>query len=197
MSCLRGEIVLARRLGHFFFKKYLPSCLIVIMSFVGFWIPTDSYPARIALVVTSLLGLITQEIQSSGEINASYVVALNIWYIICISFVFLALIEFGFAMFHFQKKNQLNCQSLYQKLNLQRQSLETASDLPFSITRPSHTTKSQPIRHDDQHWMRLIAQKLIATNLRDGNAVDILSRRLFPVSFAICIALYITFFQLF
>lgn len=68
------------------------------MSFVGFWIPTNSYPARVTLVITSLLALITQQLQTSAEINASYVVALNIWMIICISFVFLAFIEYTFAI---------------------------------------------------------------------------------------------------
>lgn len=84
--------------GHFVVKKYIPSFLIVVMSFVGFWIPTNAYPARVALVITSLLALITQQLQSSAEISASYVVALNLWMIICITFVFLALIEFAFAI---------------------------------------------------------------------------------------------------
>lgn len=106
-SCVRGGIILTRRIGHFLIKKYIPSFLIVTMSFVGFWIPTDSYPARIVLTVTSLLALITQEIETSAEINASYVVALNVWMIICISFVFLAIVEFGFAMLHFHKNLQV------------------------------------------------------------------------------------------
>lgn len=167
------------------------------MSFLGFWIPTDSYPARIALVVTSLLGLITQEIQSSGEISASYVVALNIWYIICIGFVFLALVEFGFAMLHFHKNSQLVCQSLYQKLNEQRHSVEMGNDQPFTLTRCSIAGKAAAVKHDDTHWMRIIAQKLISTNPKNQNSVDIVSRKLFPLSFAVCIALYIAFLQVF
>ncbi|CAG2180406.1 unnamed protein product, partial [Oppiella nova] len=75
------------------------------MSFVGFWIPVTAYPARVALVITALLALITQQHQSA-EVNVSYVIALNVWMIICIAFVFFALIEYAIAIAY--------CESFYR-----------------------------------------------------------------------------------
>jgi len=66
------------------------------MSFIGFWIPTSSSPARVSLAVTALLSLIAQQIQT--ELNVSYIHAMEVWAIMCISFVFATLIEYALAI---------------------------------------------------------------------------------------------------
>jgi hypothetical protein len=35
-----------RRLGYYLFHTYLPTCLIVIMSWISFWIKPEAVPAR-------------------------------------------------------------------------------------------------------------------------------------------------------
>jgi hypothetical protein len=40
---------LQRNLGYFVFQTYLPSCLIVILSWVSFWINHEATAARVAL----------------------------------------------------------------------------------------------------------------------------------------------------
>ena len=97
LSCLRGNVVLERFIGHFIIQKYIPSTLIVMMVMVGFWIPSNAYPARTALSITGLLALITQQMQAS-TLNVSYIMALNVWMLICITFVFLSLIELALSV---------------------------------------------------------------------------------------------------
>lgn len=46
------------------------------------------------IIVTPLLTLVTQSAQINSEINVSYVVALHIWMMSCIFFVFMALVEY-------------------------------------------------------------------------------------------------------
>ncbi len=53
---------------------------------------------KVALLVTPLLTLVTQNININSEINVSYVVALHWWMTICIFFVFMSLIEFAVAI---------------------------------------------------------------------------------------------------
>jgi len=95
-SCLVATIHLKRNVGNYLIKRFVPSFLIVIMTFIGFWIPTSIPPARVSLIITALLALIAQQIQA--ELNVSYVYALEVWTIICIIFVFSTLIEYAIAI---------------------------------------------------------------------------------------------------
>lgn len=96
-SCLYGRLELRRRAGYFLINKYAPSTLIVAMSFVSFWMPCEAYPARVTLSVTSLLSIVTQQYQTAMP-GVSYVVALNVWMIVCIGFVFLGLVEYALVV---------------------------------------------------------------------------------------------------
>ncbi len=57
-------------------------------------------------VITALLALITQQHQSS-EVNVSYVIAMNVWMIMCITFVFFGLIEYAIAIAYAESRERL------------------------------------------------------------------------------------------
>ena len=103
-------IRLKRNYGKYLIKLFIPSALIVIMTFIGFWIPTQVTPARVSLIITALLALITQQIQ--GELNISYIYALEVYTIICILFVFATLIEYAIATSWPQKRTNLQQNSI-------------------------------------------------------------------------------------
>ncbi|GFY69330.1 uncharacterized protein TNIN_138221 [Trichonephila inaurata madagascariensis] len=52
--------VFVRQLMGSFINVFLPSTLIVAVSWISFWIRVEAAPARVALSVTSLLTLCTQ-----------------------------------------------------------------------------------------------------------------------------------------
>lgn len=56
-TCLAVVFNLKRRLGYHLFHTYIPSALIVVMSWISFWIKPEAIPARVTLGVTSLLTL--------------------------------------------------------------------------------------------------------------------------------------------
>lgn len=56
-TCLAVVFNLRRRLGYHLFHTYIPSGLIVVMSWISFWIKPEAIPARATLGVTSLLTL--------------------------------------------------------------------------------------------------------------------------------------------
>ena len=60
-TCLMVEFKFRRRLGYFMFHTYIPTCLIVMMSWISFWIKPEAVPARVTLGVTSLLTLSTPQ----------------------------------------------------------------------------------------------------------------------------------------
>lgn len=97
-SCLKGRIQLSRRLSYYAIRFYGPSFLIVITSFMGFWMPVLAWPARIAIIITPLLTLVTQQSQISSEVQIHYVCALHIWMVVCQGFVFGCLVEYALAI---------------------------------------------------------------------------------------------------
>ena len=54
-SCLKAEFYLQRALGYHLVQSYLPTILIVVISWVSFWLDVEAIPARITLGVTTLL----------------------------------------------------------------------------------------------------------------------------------------------
>lgn len=62
-TCLGAEFILQRQMGYYIIQMYVPSLLIVILSWVAFWINMDAAPARTALGITTVLTMTTQ---SSG-----------------------------------------------------------------------------------------------------------------------------------
>ncbi|RWS21356.1 glycine receptor subunit alpha-2-like protein, partial [Leptotrombidium deliense] len=54
-SCLKAEFHLHRSLGYHMVQSYLPTSLIVFISWVSFWLDVDAIPARVTLGVTTLL----------------------------------------------------------------------------------------------------------------------------------------------
>ena len=51
---------LERQYGFFMLQTYVPTILIVILSWISFWINMDAIPARISLGVTTVLTMATQ-----------------------------------------------------------------------------------------------------------------------------------------
>ena len=54
-SCLVAEFHLHRSIGYHLIQSYLPSILIVGISWVSFWMDIDCVPARVTLGVITLL----------------------------------------------------------------------------------------------------------------------------------------------
>ena len=56
-SCLLAELHLKRSLGFHMVQSYLPTILIVVISWVSFWMDVDCVPARVTLGVITLLAV--------------------------------------------------------------------------------------------------------------------------------------------
>ncbi|EPB75167.1 hypothetical protein ANCCEY_05738, partial [Ancylostoma ceylanicum] len=48
-SCLRTQMVLRREFSYYLLQLYIPSFMLVIVSWVSFWLDKDSVPARVTL----------------------------------------------------------------------------------------------------------------------------------------------------
>ncbi|KAI1289871.1 Glutamate-gated chloride channel [Halotydeus destructor] len=95
-SCVKVELLFKREFSYYLILIYVPCCMLVIVSWVSFWIDPNSAAARVALGITSLLTMSRQ----ISSINASlppvsYTKAVDVWTGCCLTFVFGALLEFA------------------------------------------------------------------------------------------------------
>ena len=77
-------------------QVYIPSSLIVVMSWVSFWLNRGAAPARVSLGVTTVLTMTTL----INSVNAalpkiSYMKSIDIYLFVCFFMVFGALIEYA------------------------------------------------------------------------------------------------------
>ncbi|XP_033742246.1 glycine receptor subunit alpha-3-like [Pecten maximus] len=115
-TCLEAGVRLKRNTGYYVIQVFVPSILIVILSWVSFWIDIDSTPARISLGVLTVLTMTTQSSGARSQLpRVSYVKAIDVWMATCLFFVFGALIEFAYANVTFRgKKKEKGLQTTIQ-----------------------------------------------------------------------------------
>lgn len=83
-------------MGYFVIQIYVPSILIVALSWVSFWLSAEAIPARISLGVLTILTMTTQTSGANASLpRVSYIKAIDIWMLSCLLFVFVALLEFS------------------------------------------------------------------------------------------------------
>uniref|UniRef100_A0A646QDA8 Glycine receptor subunit alpha-3 n=1 Tax=Hemiscolopendra marginata TaxID=943146 RepID=A0A646QDA8_9MYRI len=107
-DCLKAVIHFRRRFGFFLVNVYVPSVMIVMVSWTGFWIDINSAPARISLSVTTLLTISTKASSlQSMTAEVSYIKAIDVWMGVCMGIVFFSLVEFVFANYLWRRNAKL------------------------------------------------------------------------------------------
>ncbi|XP_060084303.1 glycine receptor subunit alpha-2-like [Ylistrum balloti] len=95
-SCVGFNIKLTRNYGYYLIQVYIPTSLIVMLSWVSFWLNIDAVPARISLGLLTVLTMTTMSSSARSELpRVSYIKAIDVWMAICLLFVFAALIQFA------------------------------------------------------------------------------------------------------
>ncbi|XP_069097104.1 gamma-aminobutyric acid receptor subunit delta isoform X2 [Pleurodeles waltl] len=92
---------LRRNRWVYIIQSYVPSILLVAMSWVSFWITQSAVPARVSLGITTVLTMTTLMVSARSSLpRASAIKALDVYFWICYVFVFAALVEYAFAHFN-------------------------------------------------------------------------------------------------
>ncbi|XP_045122274.1 glycine receptor subunit alpha-3-like isoform X2 [Portunus trituberculatus] len=105
-SSLKVSFDLRRQNGYHVLQTYIPTILIVVISWVSFWLdPKNAVPGRVSLGVTTLLTLTTLASGIRAQLPpVSYVKAIDVWIGMCMIMVFGALLEFTFVNWLANKK---------------------------------------------------------------------------------------------
>ncbi|KAM6999906.1 gamma-aminobutyric acid receptor subunit pi [Tautogolabrus adspersus] len=110
------HFALRRNVLFFILETYVPSILLVVLSWVSFWISQSSVPARTCIGVTTVLTMTTLMMGARTSLpNANcFIKAIDVYLGICFTFIFGALLEYACA--HFYTMQNQTIEDLYREL---------------------------------------------------------------------------------
>ncbi|ELK33766.1 Glycine receptor subunit alpha-2 [Myotis davidii] len=191
-TCIEVKFHLERQMGYYLIQMYIPSLLIVILSWVSFWINMDAAPARVALGITTVLTMTTQSSGSRASLpKVSYVKAIDIWMAVCLLFVFAALLEYAAVNFVSRQHKEFLRLRRRQKRQNKEEDATRESRFNFSGYGMGHclqvkdgtavkTTPANPIPQPPKD-ADAIKKKFVDRAKR----IDTISRAAFPLAFLI------------
>ena len=91
-----ATFVLKREPQYYILRGFIPSSLLVCLTWASFWIPTTSYPARIGIVVTSFLASIV--LYTGSTLDSHQMTVMQMFLFGNIAFIGLTLLEFLMAI---------------------------------------------------------------------------------------------------
>ncbi|KAI1290776.1 Glycine receptor subunit beta-type 4 [Halotydeus destructor] len=94
-SLVNCTFIFSRRVGGALVNVYWSSAVVVILSWLCFFMAVESINSRVNLSVTCMLALVTQFSANRAALpQVSYVTRSDIWMIACMVFIFVTLLEF-------------------------------------------------------------------------------------------------------
>ncbi|GFR01304.1 glycine receptor subunit alpha-2 [Trichonephila clavata] len=173
-----------------FINVFLPSTLIVAVSWISFWIRVEAAPARVALSVTSLLTLCTQVQNHKSQLpSLNYIIALDIWLFVCIFMVFATLVEFAISYNSY----------VIKRVQLSRNSGPEGTE-KSPKAKPNGSWMLNVDESDNNSVVSSQASKrnwwLCGLVLRNVTRVDLASRVLFPLTFSVFAITYWAYYLL-
>uniref|UniRef100_A0A8C3MPB3 Gamma-aminobutyric acid receptor subunit pi n=1 Tax=Geospiza parvula TaxID=87175 RepID=A0A8C3MPB3_GEOPR len=179
---------LKRNILYFILETYVPSILLVVLSWVSFWISQSSVPARICIGVTTVLTMTTLMMGARTSLpNANcFIKAIDVYLGICFSFIFGALLEY--AVTHFCTLHQLS-----------------SKELPKTDSNKSKQSSIDRKRERNQHRVCSSAMSVMKRlfcifdcfHVKNPYHIDNYARFSFPLSFIIINVLYWVYYLYF
>ncbi|XP_069364791.1 gamma-aminobutyric acid receptor subunit beta isoform X3 [Maniola hyperantus] len=177
-SRLACEIQFVRSMGYYLIQIYIPSGLIVIISWVSFWLNRNATPARVALGVTTVLTMTTLMSSTNAALpKISYVKSIDVYLGTCFVMVFASLLEYA-TVGYMAKRIQMRKQRFVaiQKIASEKKmpmDCPPVNDTHCTLSKMSTLGRCPPGRPSD-------ISKLLGMTPSD---IDKYSRIVFPVCF--------------
>ncbi|XP_077984759.1 glycine receptor subunit alpha-2-like [Glandiceps talaboti] len=175
------DFSLDRELIFYVMEHYVPSSLLVILSWVSFWLSVEATPARASLGITTVLTLTTLSSSARNQLpKVSYTKAIDIWMLVCSFFVFAALLEFAISSYDFiSRKKQLERKKLCQKS-------QESVELEYTPVKADEET----CRTCAKYQKKLVNSDEVAASHIDNHVIkvkniDKYARFLFPAAFVL------------
>ncbi|MGH0136433.1 UNVERIFIED_CONTAM: hypothetical protein FKN15_066199, partial [Acipenser sinensis] len=168
---------LRRNRGIYIMQSYMPSILLVAMSWVSFWISQSAVPARVSLGITTVLTMTTLMVSARSSLpRASAIKALDVYFWICYVFVFAALVEYAFAHYNADykymrkprtkiKANKMGAENSMKMCKLLNLLLATLSRVLFAVHGVVTVWRVVSVTGDPIYWLLLIGVGLLGVEM--------------------------------
>ncbi|XP_075222865.1 secretory chloride channel [Lycorma delicatula] len=115
-SSLTVHFQLKREVGHYIMDYFMPSILLVVVSWVSFWLDPNAVPGRTTLGTSTMLTFITLSRNIGSSLpKVSYIKATEIWFIVCTGFIFGSLVEFAFVNTIWRRRRNVELKKVNSK----------------------------------------------------------------------------------
>ncbi|XP_070543004.1 glycine receptor subunit alpha-1-like isoform X1 [Ptychodera flava] len=188
-SCIEVDFIFTRLLGYYWISYFIPSLLLVILSWVSFWINPHASPARVALGVTIVLTVTTQAISVHSILpKVSYITAIDIWMLACLMFVVASLLEYA-LVHHRISLEEYHEGSIIKALRKLITSSRTSSSSSRRLD-PSHTELQTLNSVTPSVDTDIERQDSMKSRRPRGVNIDRCSRILFPTAYMLFNVIY-------
>ncbi|XP_066928092.1 glycine receptor subunit beta-type 4-like [Clytia hemisphaerica] len=131
-----ATFVLKRQPQYFILRGFIPSSLLVCLTWASFWLPTSSFPARVALIVTSFLASIV--LYQGSTLHVHQMTVMQMFLLGNIAFIGLTLVEFLMAV-----KVDQNTKKKPQAISIKNEAYEEEQ-----MNESEHKRTPKPLKDD-------------------------------------------------
>uniref|UniRef100_A0A8C5LR73 GABA(C) receptor n=1 Tax=Leptobrachium leishanense TaxID=445787 RepID=A0A8C5LR73_9ANUR len=196
------NFILRRHIFFFLLQSYFPAMLMVMLSWVSFWIDRRAVPARVSLGITTVLTMSTIITGLSASMpQVSYIKAVDVYLWISFLFVFLSVIEYAAVNYltTVEERKQLKRRGKSSAtLNLEAvQAMafdgcyhDSEADLNYSVHSEESSSRGRAASVATLDAARVKRKRSIKGNmgriiLENNHAIDTYSRIIFPVVYIV------------
>nr|AAC25482.1 inhibitory amino acid receptor subunit gbr-2B [Caenorhabditis elegans]QRW38688.1 glutamate-gated chloride channel AVR-14B subunit [Caenorhabditis elegans] len=173
-SCARVVLRLRREYSYYLIQLYIPCIMLVVVSWVSFWLDKDAVPARVSLGVTTLLTMTTQASGINTKLPpVSYIKAVDVWIGVCLAFIFGALLEYAVVNYYGRK----------EFLRKEKKKKTRIDDCVCPSDRPPLRLDLSAYRSVKRLPIIKRISEILSTNIDISRRVDLMSRLTFPLTF--------------
>ncbi|CAF0848890.1 unnamed protein product [Rotaria sordida] len=194
-SVLQLDLRMRRSVGYYLLQGYIPAALLVILSWISFWIDSEATADRVYIGITSILSLTTLALDIRSHIPAvPYLTAIDYFFIICYLFLLASLIQYTavhrYLEYGHSLTNTRTSEDLCESARQQNISIATRSSNLY-VLRSSRVPKVRSVSHARRATVGVVAQGLLFLRQKAPlHKLDRLARIGFPVLFVLCNCVY-------
>ncbi|CAI4230660.1 unnamed protein product [Auanema sp. JU1783] len=160
-SVLKVYFKLQRQQGYYVLQIYTPCTLLVVMSWVSFWINKEASPARVALGIMTVLSMSTLGFGLRTDLpKVSHSTALDIYILACFGFAFAAMVEYAvinYAHIVYIRKQVHDLKGLDSNTAMEKMRMFTAGLM--GARRDTLQVEALALPQDNRPWYRRLLSK--------------------------------------